>query len=219
MKNNLFIAIPRTASTAIRKAMNIKCYTNALHKRHKIKNFLDNNKFVSFTHVNILDLIKHRIISKDKFYDCFKFAFVRNPWDRLVSLYFYFKKLITKNNKNKEDKKRSIWAQKDFTLFCSDLLIEKIDPIGFFNVKGISQCRPQHEWIFRKNKLFPEFIGKYENIEQDFNRLCKMLKIENKLEKVNTTNHENYKSYYTNETKKIVTKIYEKDIELFKYQF
>ena len=64
------------------------------------------------------------------------------------------------------------------------------------------------------------FIGKFENLQSDFNKICEIIGIKKeKLPLINNTNKEDYKSYYTEETKKIIQKAYKKDIEMFNYSF
>ena len=65
-----------------------------------------------------------------------------------------------------------------------------------------------------------DFIGRFENLDNDFMYVASKLGINRKLKKTNKSiRNKNYKSYYSRETKEIVNKVYQKDICLFKYTF
>jgi hypothetical protein len=66
-----------------------------------------------------------------------------------------------------------------------------------------------------------DFVGYFENLPSDFAVVAERLGIDASLERVNTTlNKEgDYKSYYTNTTRNIVSEMYRDDIEVFGYDF
>ena len=64
-----------------------------------------------------------------------------------------------------------------------------------------------------------DYLLRFESLDQDFNYLCDKLKIDAKLPKINSSSHDYYKTYYNEETKKIVRNLFKKDIELFNYEF
>jgi hypothetical protein len=118
----------------------------------------------------------------------FSFAFVRNPWDRVMSSYLYFKKLGYE------------FTFKSF--FKSDQ----------FRIHG----KPQSSF-FNKNI---DFIGSFENLQENFNLICENLGIEPKqLPHENKTIHEHYTEWYTDENKKLVQDKYSEDIKAFNYKF
>ena len=61
-----------------------------------------------------------------------------------------------------------------------------------------------------------DFIGRFENLNDDFKKACGLELIN---QKIQSTKHNNYKEYYDTETKLLVEKCYKKDLELFKYEF
>ncbi len=63
------------------------------------------------------------------------------------------------------------------------------------------------------------FIGQYENLKDDFGTICKMVGISAVLGQENTSSHKDYRSYYTDETAKIVEALYKRDCALFGYSF
>ena len=189
-------------------------------------------------HFHLLDQIN--IIEKGLFQDSkkyFKFTFVRNPWDRLVSYYFYatrFKDGINPNTQKplphqnlyklsfkefimnlEEIKMNTNWVLED-TLQNAPQLKKLLDNKSFYN-----NC---YDWISDEDgKMLPmDFIGKVENLTEDFNKLAKLLNSpisKVPLHKQNVSKHQHYTTYYDKDMIQIVKKLFEKDIETFKYKF
>lgn len=129
----------------------------------------------------------------DKFYS---FTFVRNPFDRLVSEYFYVKNRLKLSN---DIKKELIY------------LASKNENGAMGN-----HCMHQHKFI--NNQI--NFIGHFENLQQDFNIVCEKIGIPRKeLAHKNKSNHKHYTEYYDDETREFVAEKYAKDIECFGYKF
>jgi len=159
----LYIHIPRTAGHSINYAF----YNAGL----ELEGF--GNKHI------LPSALKPKIPEWDKYW---KFAFVRNPFDRLVSRYHH-----------------------------------RIQNMGS---KAFAKYGSFTKW-FNKNheKLKPlkaemeemDFIGKYENLYEDFSKVCKHLKIKNCMskDKANSSKHVNYKEYYNEEMIEIMNKIYQ----------
>jgi len=125
----------------------------------------------------------------------FKFSFVRNPWDRLLSFYL-FKKTDRASMKIPDD-----LSLKDFILAANGQTA--------FNQKSYVEG-------FDENC----FIGRFENLQDDFDKICDTIGIpKNKLPLTNATDHNHYTEYYDNETRRLVSEKYAKDIEYFNYKF
>lgn len=132
-QNILFVWIPKTAGTTVFSALQDVL---GMQKRKNRELFLSfpQRGAVTFGHVSYLDLLTLGIVSK-KFHDsAYKFAFVRNPYDRAISLFNYFKQ------------HEKIDSGLDFCAFL-DYVHLQCPPIGIYNVSGMSQANPQANWL------------------------------------------------------------------------
>jgi len=176
---------------------------------------LKNKKAKIITHgiydPNYLSLTEYMKVDTHK---KFAFTFVRNPWDRLVSAFFFLNKGGSMP-KDKDDYEKYVKKYNgNFVLFVQEAF--KTDEI--FNQPHI---RPQHLWITDNNgKLVTDFIGKFENLQIDFDYVLKKnWRFKKKLGFQKRGKHPHYKELYTPETSDIVAEVFKKDIELFKYEF
>ena len=154
-------------------------------------------------HTEVNYCTKKDIYQKEKTYsikDIFKFVFVRNPWDRLVSIYF------DKNRNNKILKPRNITTFEEFMLFLT-----KID---------VSKCNPHYALQTTRFSISDmDFVGRFENFNEDFDFVCEKINIpKNNLHR-NKSEHESYESYYDSKTRSLVDKIYQRDIQILDYKF
>ena len=65
-----------------------------------------------------------------------------------------------------------------------------------------------------------DYIGNVEYLENDWSVICQEIGIEPyKLPKFNVSEHKESKSYYTDESEKVVRKIFQDDFETFNYDY
>jgi hypothetical protein len=152
------------------------------------------------------DLEEAKNILGEKYDNYFKFGFVRNPWDRLVSCW---SDKTTESFKSNYPHSRFTQAtNKSFDCFV-DLLKN-----GAFG---------EDRHIVPQVFFIPpdlDFIGKFENLQQDFNIVCDKIGIPQQiLPHKNKSKHKHYTEYYDDETREIVAQKYARDIEYFGYEF
>lgn len=206
-KDVLFIWIPRTGGTSISTAL-------GLHVMAWPENLCEfkNEGWVSFKHMSITDLMDAGIVSEEFFRRAFKFTCVRNPWDRIVSVFH--------RARMDNDLQGALSRYKYFEEFVLDLPNIRIDPPGIYLYKGFSSFAPQVSWIRDKRKrIFVDFIMRYENLEEDFRKLCSILGISVELPHLYPSEHRPYWQYYTPTLRDIVAEIYREDIKTFGYSF
>lgn len=153
-------------------------------------------------HMTISEYLKYNYVSQQFFDKYFKFAVVRNPWDRLVSEYAF------------RQRRGEIRSGRTFKSWVSKL--------GKFKAVDIERhIKPQYDYIHdTSGKLLVDYIGKFENYGFSFNFICDRLSMYDcVLPHKNKSVHAHYTEYYDQDTVDLVSEVYAKDIELFKYKY
>jgi hypothetical protein len=162
--------------------------------------------------------------------DYFKFAFVRNPWDRLVSWYSMIdgaRREVADGTAGPETrrhiKKNNLFK---YVLRCGptfDKFVKNCTEKQWVGNCYYSFTFNQLMYLTDKNgEVLVDFIGRFENFGQDLSHVFDMLGLEvSQLEipHENRSAHSHYSEMYTPETRKIVRKRFRKDIEFFGYEF
>lgn len=169
----------------------------------------------------------------DDWDEYFKFAFVRNPWDRLVSWYSMIKNAdiaqlsqipIDQQRKGhlRQVRRNKLWRyvldnSSTFEEFISNCTGEIEFREGVFYSFTFNQL----DYVVDSNgNLLVDFIGRFENFQHDLLKVCNKLGIEPKsIPHVNRSSHRHYSSFYTPETEMIVRERFKRDIEYFGYEF
>lgn len=143
----------------------------------------------------------------------FKFGFVRNPWDRLVSWYNMHKnlKMITPFP---EYTMRNTNSFSDFLKKTEVVIEHGIRKSIYFN---------QLEYLSDENgNILADFIGKFENVDEDVKTIGEKLGIEDlKIPILNKLrpDQDDYRKHYKDDEIEFVSNMYKKDIEYFNYKF
>ncbi|MDB2347376.1 sulfotransferase family protein [Verrucomicrobiales bacterium] len=139
----VFIHIPKTAGTSVVKAL-----------------FGSSSRHIPWEEF-------HRTNGR-KFSDYYKFAFVRNPWDRLLSAYLFLKR----GGMNPTD---AAWAKEclgqynDFESFVHEW-------VSVENIESWVHFIPQYKWIYDDQEtLQMDYVGRMESIGEDFQTVAKRL--------------------------------------------
>jgi len=165
----------------------------------------------SLQHLTIQEIKK---IKELEFYNYKKIAFVRNPFDRIISEYFWRienfgkKMIIFKDFLVAEVIPRKNVMPKVMKNFYRDENDVKLLDDHYID---------QHKFITDNNgNIIVDFIGRFENLYDDYKKPFGLDLINYK---IHSSKHNDYKEYYDSETKSLVEECYKKDLELFKYKF
>ena len=140
--------------------------------------------------------------------NAFKFAIVRSPFDRAISLFHRMQRmgLLPKST--------------SFGLFSTLLREQRYEDIGLFNVSGLSQCNPQAKWLVNDSgDVVADMIGRFENLDPFLDVLRDRKIIEGDFPRLNSSSVRSDFDYYY-EAKWVRENIeiaYRLDFETFNY--
>lgn len=200
----VYIHVPKCAGTSVTLALNAAGAEMELVGRASMS---ERGKFneVWLHHVRASKLEEH--VNPEIWNSFFKFAFVRNPWDWLVSLYYYRKRGVMPVGGVGRDE-----GQADVEAFqCWLRLVCRSQTQGR---RGAS-----YYLINRSGELAVDFVGKYETLARDFKLICERLGIVSDLPHLNATVRTTYRRYYDQELIDLVAASYWEDIKRFGYTF
>jgi len=168
-----------------------------------------------FHHSSIPALIAAGIISQQWLTARWTFAFVRNPWDRLVSLYAYLFHVLGRH--------KLVYGDLSFVEFVRIVTDTEapIDPVGVYNWQGLSQARPQTEWLTHwQGRRFVDYVGRFEHLDDDWAHVAVHLGIDTPLPYSNSSPRQpRYQDYYDEQTRALVARYYAADIQLGGYSY
>ena len=171
-------------------------------------------------HLSAAEYVADGFVSADEFARLFKFSFVRNPYERIVSEYLY----------------RNYFAHRSFR----DFVLHKLPQPGWGD--DYRHVMPQYDMLHDgEGRLLVDFVGRFENLRQDFAEVCARLGITDaELPHRNPSNKRSrtlkrrvrnfvfrngegdkrrYTEFYDDETREAVSRFYRKDLEAFGYDF
>jgi hypothetical protein len=151
--------------------------------------------------------------------DYFKFAFVRNPWDRLVS---WWSMIDSIRGVHSRDIPRNMFINfvlaraSTFEMFLENCDEEIVDTDG-------------PKWIYRNQldyltdrfgRLIVDFVGRFERLQEDFKSVTqKTIGSPIILARANKSVHRHYSDYYSTAMAQKVYVRFKRDIETFGYVF
>jgi len=171
-------------------------------------------------HLSAAEYVACGHMTEQDFSDYFKFSFVRNPWSRILSEYRY----------------RNYFRHRSF----KDFVFNKM-PKPALDDK-YRHVMPQYDMLYdRQGNLLVDFVGRFETLQPDFDRVCEKLgirgselphrnrsdkksrdvkrRLKNVLFMNGENRHHDLSDYYDQETRQAVADYYRIDIETFGYQF
>lgn len=196
--NFLFIHIQKTAGTSVTNSLNKIEETKQLYYPHSMINILNVRNYQNY----------------------FKFCFVRNPFDRLLSWY----NMIINKGVHNDWSDYLLKNSDNFSEFLNltEIIIEKNPLESMYEIeypKSISFN--QLDYISDNNgNILVDFIGRFEIINEDYNKIMEKINVKDlPLPHLNKFDHKDYRNYYTDKDVEKVYEMYKRDIEYFGYEF
>jgi hypothetical protein len=143
----------------------------------------------------------------------FKFCFVRNPWDKMVSFYHFHKR---RRFDRLPDNSRP-----DFKTFICKSMHDMTFPMPNGQSTAGMRMSNQTEWLRdAAGEIRMDFIGRFENLHADYATVCGKLNIPvTELPHKSKSRHDHYTSYYDDETAAIVASRFSDDLKILGYEY
>jgi len=178
----IFIHIPKVAGTSMERALELSRMDNV------------------GGHSTALAI---RIQYPKEFNEYYKFSFVRNPYDRISSAYFYLKNIKAGG----DHQNQLVHLSKDINDYIENYLSKET----------IIHLWPQYKFITGPfGNILIDSIFRFENLEEDWEKVCGKLKVNLNLPHFRPTKKKLFE--YTPNSINIINKLYKKDFELFGYK-
>jgi hypothetical protein len=189
----IFVHVPKCAGASMQAAL-----------------LLGNNDVEKYgRHPTIHDIREQ--LPKEVFDEYFSFAFIRNPFDRMVSAYAYFNKRTgIKGCFSDFVRKRGIYG--------TEYRRNKHDAA----VHHMMGLRPITDFICDDSGyVVVDFVGRFETLYTDFEHVAKAIGLPPMLPRhLNVSSrYDDYRWYYTPRLRRIVEKCYKTDLIKFGYEF
>jgi len=182
----IFIHVPKAAGSSIEFAL--QKYSSVAVSFEANGNAVLKNKHV--TAAQVLEAY-----GKEKYSKYFSFAVARNPWERVVSAFFYLQSINHQGLKG-------------------------ADTVHDWVMKGDVWCEPTSFYVLHKGKMIVDQVLYYDNLDAEFAELCERLEIDTTtLPRNNSSQHQHYRNYFDTSSEKVIAKLFAEDIRHFSFDF
>jgi hypothetical protein len=197
----IFVAIPKTGTHAVRQALrehmgpqDMEQVGLFVNRRMPIPDLAK----IGHGHLS-LEQVRPYIRPED-FDGFFKFAFVRNPFDRFISYCAFMTREHGQFEKNPQAVMRHF-----------------IDNPPWQHIL----FQPQHGFVTGADgQTLTDYLGRVEEMQASYDEAARRIGIPSSpLERVNASSRRDYRDYYDQALTDGVAKLYGRDLELFGYEF
>lgn len=210
--NFLYVHIAKTGGTSMRAALKSLQWKDPYY----LAQFLCSRLSHATGHRIAAKLPRHakivcaqEMLPKEFFDGLFKFAFVRNPWDLQVSSYHHLRR----------ERPHLLEGRDSFEAFTR----WKLDPARPYQYHLDTAITPLTDYLIDlRGKLLPDFIGRYERLADDWDRVCKRIGVATPAlphKRQAIDRRADYRSYYSDDLAALVGEFFRRDIELLGYRF
>ena len=204
----IFIHIPKCAGTSIKYFLFPDEEIHWFNPNYDVIHGFCTKQKIFMQHATSKQLLEMGLVTQEQWNSYYKFAFVRNPWDRAVSDYFW----LMNDQKIQDSFANYLNKTGKFTKVLND--------IGTKNYRG-EHLTPQSDFFSEEGVNKIDFVGRFENFSDDIQKVLKALDIHHSFDlHINKSDKKvHYSKYYSNELRDKVASTYQKDIEQFNYTF
>ena len=198
----VFVHIRKAAGTSLRQILekvSLPKNNNLWHKLLSRNGFpVSYHQFSFRKHSNLVEA--ERSMPADRFNQYFKFAIVRNPWDRLVSEYEYIKTQPTHSRH------------------------KKLHVMNFTEFVAYQAKRPAAHQVnalqLKNGEMGMDYIGKLETLDESLAFVGEKIGLSfAEMPHINQVKRRDYRSYYNDSLTEQVAQLWAADIHTFDYQF
>lgn len=181
----VFLHIPKTGGSSIYRALEKAVGARRQNETHT-------------------EIVRAKEFLGKKWERYFKFSFVRNPWDRIVSAYEY-------NRQHKQ-------------AFSPGGSLPGVSCFRDWVYWWVEHRKSyQYPYVVENGELVVDLLGRYENLQEDFAEICRRVGVSPVpvLGRYKASPHPPYQEYYcyAGELRRVVGDLFRKDIEIFGYAF
>ena len=197
----IFVAIPKTGTHSVRRALREHLGSQDMEqvglfvqKKFPIPELAQ----LQHGHLSLQQVRPY--LRPEEWDSFFKFAFVRNPFDRFVSYCAFMTRAEGHFERDPKRVMRHFFANPPW----QHILFQ-----------------PQHSFVTgADDELLADHVGRMEEMQASYDEIAKRIGIPTaQLERVNSSNRRDYRDYYNQELIDGVAALYSRDLELFGYKF
>ncbi|MFP4011558.1 MAG: sulfotransferase family 2 domain-containing protein [Spirochaetaceae bacterium] len=220
----LYYAVPKVANTSLKEmfgelvaARLPQDFRERLSEGGRGASLFSKDRRPAMYERNIL-LCKHHVRHFDGYTGV---AFVRNPWDRLVSC--YANKLNRRHLFQGPERRGTLKSLQAAGLYSAEMsFADFVRAVGIIpDSEANRHFRSQYTFLTdRRGSLMPQRIYRFEKLDEDLSALISDFGLPRmELPHKKSTSRRDYREYYTPELRDMVAQRYADDIELFDYEF
>ncbi|MBK1694641.1 sulfotransferase [Chromatium weissei] len=208
----LFVHIAKTGGTSIRAALETLRWRDpwyySMFLCSRLSHF-SGHRIASKLPRHAKAIAAQELLPREFFDGLFKFAFVRNPWDLQVSSFHHLRR----------ERPQLLIGHDSFEQF----LRYKLDATRPYQYHLDTSITLQTDYLIDlRGEVIVDFIGRYEQLHDDFNTVCKRIGIVMPTlphARQSRDRKQDYRSYYSDATAELVAGYFARDLALLNYQF